>query len=308
MWPRLLTVVFLLALAGTAQAARPAGGAMVEAHKHYTHGHDWHVQLEVNATGTRLATIVAYSQECQATGFAQGVKLGRGGTFDITASLPGGDGTWTVEGRFTSPAAAAGTWTLTNGDCTVTGDFRANDSTGHFLVGNPYEYPPARITRDRRVQRLTAKFKANAWRFTPMRARALGYSFARHPPCPAMVHARKHQTRMWGRVLDPLAPQSLMYWCTPSGKYFILAGAMFRAPARKRPPDFGNLLQWHRHASTRTANWMTHLWLTPSLRDAWATCSPFRAFEAAGMFRYRPFPWIPETQPCSDTPRLGGAA
>jgi hypothetical protein len=280
--------------------ARPASGAMVEDHRHYTQGHDWHVQLEVSRSRTRLATVVTYSQECDGTGFTQGAKISLSGAFDVTGRFPSGGGTWNVKGRFTSPATAVGTWSVERGDCAVQGEFNANDRTGHFLLGNPYEYPPERIKANRKLMQLSAQFRKNAWRFTPARARALGYSFRNHPRCPSLVHARKYATRMWGTVLDPLAPQSLMYWC-PSPGHFILAGAMFRAPAATRPPTFGRLIQWHRHATTPTANWMTHMWLVPRLQDAWATCSPFRAFDEAGMFKYQPFTPIAETKPCSDT-------
>lgn len=284
------------------EGATPRGGAMVEAHRHYTGGRDWHVQLEVTRSARRLATVVAYSQACGVTGFAQGATLGPGGTFDVAGGFPDAEGQWTVQGRFTGSVIAVGSWSVVSGSCVDGGEFRASDSTGHFLVGNPFEYAPARINRSRTLRRITSRFRSNAWRFTPSRARKSGYSFRDRGACPSMIHARKHGTAMWGRVLDPLAPQALMYWCTPRGR-LILAGAMFRAPSRKRPPTFGNLIQWHRHGTTKTANWMTHLWLVPDLHDAWATCAPFRAFEAAGMFRFEAFPWIPETKPCSDTAR-----
>lgn len=301
----LIVTAALAVSVAPAAAVSPRPGAMVEAHQHYTRGHDWHVQLEVTRPATRLATVVVYSQQCKATGFVQGHPIEAGGRFSVDDALPEGKGRFTVEGVFTKPVVAMGTWTVTTADgCTDGGEFTAGDATGHFLVGNPFEYPPRRIRLHVGLQRIYKTFRRNAWRFTPARARAKGYSFRDAPKCPALVHARKFGTNYWGTVLDPLAPQSLMYWCEKPGKY-VLAGAMFRAPADRRPKDYGNLIQWHRHSTTPTANWMTHMWLTPNIVDAWATCSPFRAWETAGMWKYVPFTPIQETQPCTDTPGLG---
>lgn len=300
----ILAAAVSLCAAAPALAVAPRPRAMVEDHAHYTGGDDWHVQLEVTRKASRFSSVVVYSQRCNATGFVQGAPLGGGGTFDVDAALPKGAGRFTVSGEFTSPVIAAGTWTITTADCEASGSFTAKDSTGHFMVGNPFEYPPRRIRLHVGLQRIYKTFRRNAWRFTPARARAAGYSFRGAPRCPALVHARKFGTNFWGEVLDPLAPQSLMYWCERPGQY-RLAGAMFRAPLDKRPKSYDNLIRWHKHMTTQTANWMTHLWLTPSIVDAWATCSPFRAWERAGMWSYVPFTPIQETKPCTDTPGLG---
>lgn len=273
---------------------------MLEAHRHYSKGQDWHVQLEVAKRPTRFATVVVYSQRCSATGFLTGGRVRPDGTFMLSGELPDGRGTWSAGGQFTGPVVASGRWSVTTADCTDGGDFTAQDANGHFLIGNPFEYPSAGIRRHPRLRQITQAFRRAAPRFTPARARALGYSFAGAPACPAMVHARRKGTAMWGKVLDPRAPQSLMYWCGADGRY-KLAGAMFRADGRTRPGTFGRLIRWHKHGGKRTSHWMTHLWLVPDLRDAWATCSPFRAYEAAGLFAYEPFAWIPETRPCTDT-------
>ena len=303
--PLFIAAAFVtMALATPALAVTPQSRAMVEDHLHYSGGDDWHVQLEVTRSATRLASVVVYSQRCKATGFVQGDPLGSGGKIDVDAALPKDTGRFTVKGEFTSPVIASGTWTITTEDCSAEGQFTAKDSTGHFMVGNPFEYPPKRVRLHVGLQRIHKTFRRNAWRFTPARARALGYSFRDAPDCPSIVHARKRGTSMWGDVLNPLEPQSLMYWCEKPGRY-KLAGAMFRAPADERPKDFDNLVRWHKHATTPTANWMTHLWLTPNIVDAWAACTPFRAWEKAGMFKYVPFKPIMETTPCSDTPRLG---
>ena len=281
---------------------------MVEDHRHDTGGDDWHVQLDVSKTGTRLSSVVNYSQRCKVTGFVQGIPLGSGGTFAVDAPLPDDQGRFVVNGAFTGPVTASGTWTVTTPTCTAQGEFTAKDSTGHFLVGNPFEYAPERIAENADIGRITYLFRryAAAGRFTPARARAMGYSFRGwNGGCPDMVHARKRGTMFWGKVLDPSAPQSLMYWCG-SDRKLVLAGAMFRAPGDVRPRSYGNLIQWHKHATSRTANWMTHLWLTRDMRSTWATCAPFLAYEQAGMFSYEEYPWIMETKPCTDTPGYEG--
>lgn len=280
---------------------------MLEAHLHYTKGQDWHVQLEVARKPTRFASVVVYSQRCNATGFLPGGQLQPDGSFAVGGELPDSGGTWSATGQFTGPVVASGIWSVTTPDCTDSGEYTAQDANGHFLVGNPYEYAPDAIRQHPKLRRITAAFRREAPRFTPARARKLGYSFEGADACPAMVHARKKGTAMWGKVLDPKAPQSLMYWCGSDGRYEI-AGAMFRADGSKRPKHFGRLIQWHKHGARRTSNWMTHLWLVPDMRDAWATCSPFRAYEAAGVLTYEPFRWIPETRPCSDTVGFDPAA
>src|SRR5690349_11124653 len=209
----------LLALPAAADAAKPRPKALLEAHRHNTGGHDWHVQVEINKTSTVLTTIVVYSQLCGETGFTQKVPIGSDGTFQLT-DVPFVDkkGTFSVQGDFTDPDHANGSWSVIKGDCTDGGPFRLQDATGHFLIGNPYEYAPAKINGNslaaRRLRKLKYDTRQNARKFdTIAKARRQGYELSTATGCPGLHHARKHGTAMWGKVLDPTAPQSLVYWC-----------------------------------------------------------------------------------------------
>jgi hypothetical protein len=303
---RWIAVLALLVFAPSASAVTPRSQAILENHRHFTHGHDWHVQVEVNNRSTKLATVVAYAQECGETGFAVGVPLDPRGSFAVDRRLADGNGRFTVRGTFTSPDRANGTWQITTGDCTFGGNFAAQDATGHFLLGNPYDYAPRRIRGASRYARLLRGFQrrvqAAGRRFPMARARRLGYALD-NSYCPGLVHARKHGTAMWGPLLDPRQPQSLVYWCD-ARRHWTLAGMMFRAHGASRPPTFGRLIQWHKHGGTRTATWMTHVWLVRDPLAAFATCAPFNAFSAAGKFSYHRYIAVPGDQPCADTAGL----
>lgn len=299
-----LAAIALLPVAADAAAPRPK--AMLEAHRHNTGGQDWHVQLEVNKNSTRLVTVVVYAQSCGATGFTQGVKLGKDGTFDLT-DVPfeeEGGGTWSLHGQFTDLDHATGVWSVAKGDCTASGDFRAQDASGHFLIGNPYEYAPASVNGDslnaRRLRKLKWETRQNAKRFdTIAKSRKLGYELSTSTGCPGLHHSRKHGTAMWGKVLDATAPQSLVYWCD-SDMHWTLAAFMYRADGKSRPNTYGKMIQWHKHGPT--ASWMTHIWMVPNAIQAFATCAPFPAFAFAGIFSYEPYLIDAQVdRPCSDS-------
>jgi hypothetical protein len=297
-------LVALAVLPASADAARPRARALLENHRHYTHGHDWHVQLEVDKSGRKLASVIAYSQECGDTGFIQHQTIHSDGSFAILAPLADGQGSFAVQGRFTSKDRADGTWSLTKGDCTFGGEFHAQDATGHFLLGNPYDYAPERIYGKSHYARLLRHFQHEVQRaaphFHPGRAIKLGYEKSSAAGCPGLNHFRKKGTSMWGPVLDPMQPQSLVYWCDAQRR-FRLAGMMFRARGTTRPTTFGNLIQWHKHGATRSATWMTHVWLVRDPVSAFASCAPFNAFAAEGKFSYHKYIAVPGDQPCSDT-------
>jgi hypothetical protein len=111
---------------------------------------------------------------------------------------------------------------------------------------------------------------------------------------------------MWGRLLDPSAPQSLVYWCDAK-RHWKLAAYMYRAPAASKPNTFGGLLQWHKHGAT--AAWMIHVWMVPDVRAAFATCLPFQAFARFSIFSYQRYKADTMNDlPCSDTNRKGAGA
>jgi hypothetical protein len=80
--------------------------------------------------------------------------------------------------------------------------------------------PPWRLIRAAR--RTRARFDTLA------EARRLGYKL--DPAwriwatlCPGTWHLRKHGVSMWGRLLNPRAPQGLMYWCDSHGRWKLAA-------------------------------------------------------------------------------------
>lgn len=161
------------------------------------------------------------------------------------------------------------------------------------MVGNPHEFPDlaaaghANVMRARRLLRASRR---TAPRFdTPARAARLGY-VVRRSMRPGFVHARKHGARFWGRKFDAAAPQALVFWCPSKGRC-TLTTYMYRAPAAKPPSTWGDLLMWHRHGTTATASWMTHVWLLRRVSDGFATCANWTALERGlGIHRerYRP--------------------
>lgn len=278
---------------------------MLEAHRHNTKGSDWHVQLEVNRDATRLSTVVVYSQKCKVTGFTTRAPLGPDGAFELAAvPFQEGGGTWTVRGTFSSANRAEGNWSVDRGECTDSGEFRAQDATGHFLVGNPYEYAPEKITgptaEAKALRTLQERTHFNARRFdTIAKSRELGYELSTARGCPGLHHSRKHGTAYWGKTLDPTAPQSLVYWCDAQNRW-TLAAFMYRAPGDVRPDTYRGMLQWHKHG--RDANWMTHVWLVDDPVAAFATCAPFPAFAAQGLFTYEDYLIDAQVDtPCSDS-------
>lgn len=298
-------VTAALLVPAAAPAAPPRPGAILADDRHDSNGGGWHVQAEVNRRGTQLATAVVYSQRCKATGFLTKVPLSADGAFDIAgATFRDGGGTWSLQGAFSFPDRAEGTWSVTRGECTDGGAFRAQDASGHFLIGNPFEYAPPGIYGNslaaRRLRRIKYLSRLNAARFdTLAESSRAGYELSMDTGCPGMHHARKRGTAMWGKTLDPTAPQALMYWCDSAGNW-TLAGFMYRAAADTRPSTFSNLLQWHRHG--RASNWMAHVWLVPDPAASFATCAPFPAFEDSGLLRYEPYVIdIRADAPCSDS-------
>src|SRR3954454_5590796 len=296
----------LLLLPATSHAGLPRSQAMLEAHRHNTGGHDWHVQLEVNKQQNRLTTVVVYSQLCNETGFTQKVPLAKDGSYNLV-NVPFVDkkGTFSLQGTFPDPDHSIGSWSVNTTDGGVDGgQYKLQDASGHFLIGNPYEYAPAGILGDslaaRRLRRLKLLTRRSAKRFdTIAKARKQGYEVSTVTGCPGLHHARKHGTAMWGKVLDPTAPQSLVYWCD-SNKHWTLAAFMYRAAGDQRPNTFNRLIQWHKHGPTAT--WMTHVWLVSDPVAAFATCAPFPAFAADGIFSYEPFRVDTMVdQPCSDS-------
>jgi hypothetical protein len=177
-------------------------------------------------------------------------------------------------------------------------------------AGNRAPYPDlgrASAVNRRRAERLRAASNREAARFASVAlAEAAGY--VADPSIspvhrPGLVHYRKHGPRFWGRLLNPAAPQALVFWC-PSAGECALAAFMYRALPRPLPPTYGHIVGWHRHDPT--AGWMTHVWLTDDPAATFAQCAPFAALGARNpALVYEPYePDIPGLdEPC---PAQGG--
>jgi hypothetical protein len=178
---------------------------------------------------------------------------------------------------------------------------------GVLHVGNALPYPELHgvaLEQRRRARALRrATLRAAVRLDTPAEAIARGYvARAAVSPLyrPGLWHFRKRGVRFWGRVLEPRRPQALIFWC-PSVGACRLAAFVFRAPPG-RPPTYGGLLGWHRHATHAT--WMTHVWLTGAIRTALAQCAPFRALQAQNpALAWEPYvPDVPRVDaPCPDS-------
>jgi hypothetical protein len=157
----------------------------------------------------------------------------------------------------------------------------ASSASGSMqMVGQMGEYPDTTrvsATNLRAGTRLVEDTWANVSRFdTTAEAEQLNYSFNSAEDAslgwPGVRHMRKNGARFWGKVLNPRAPQALLWWCQ-APEQCTLIGAMYRAQPEAMPPTYGGLIHWHKHGLT--GSWMTHLWLTHDLRSALARCVPF---------------------------------
>jgi hypothetical protein len=308
---RLAALALVLCLTATAAQAAAATvhakpSTMFEDHLHGTAGNDWHIQLQSDGSGRRLTSLVLYAEHCDTTVLATGLRVAADGTFSAHGTYDHRKGSWSASGVFADADNARGTWSVTDGSCTVADHpFAAHDGHGHFILGNERPYAPRTILgrswRARHLRGLQASTLAHAsrWR-TLARAKKAGYVISpKEYRCPGIFHARKHSNYMWGRLLDTAAPQALVFWCDPAGRSRMIA-AMYRADAASTPPTFRGLIQWHKHGDGPT--WMTHIWLVSDSVSAFATCVPFRALSAAGIASYAAYrPDIPIDQPCPET-------
>jgi hypothetical protein len=202
---------------------------------------------------------------------------------------------------------------LVIGSLALTAPALADDmpmATGMQMRGDMSPYPQVEKATPRqyaKVKRLWKSSRARADLFRPIsRALKRGYQFAPSDDVgigfPGIRHLRKRGNRFWGNLLDPKAPQALMYWCVTKAQC-TLVGFMFRAPAMSKPPVFGPMLAWHMHTNGRS--WMTHLWLTGDVRSAFARCAPWPAFTKA--FGITKAAWPEDVDADRECPADGGS-
>jgi hypothetical protein len=145
-------------------------------------------------------------------------------------------------------------------------------------------------TRDQRAQagQFLAATTANAQQRFPTfdAARAAGYAFAprsfEDQKDLDYWHLTNHAYLKDKRDLDPVRPESLMYWNDKDGSPQLLA-AVFRMPTRKPNPALGGpIIQWHLHPNSRGRRGrykMTHVWLLPDLHGAYSMSMPTKGLQ-----------------------------
>ena len=133
----------------------------------------------------------------------------------------------------------------------------------------------------------------------------------RHPGKPLAavpaLHVPAQPARADGRLLDPSAPETLIYHRSAQGD-LTLEGVMFTAEQQQPPSSYAPYLRWHFHATcvgpdgarttpddghdtsscptgtkARTSGYMTHVWFVPpdDLVHAFALAPPKAALRAA---------------------------
>jgi hypothetical protein len=178
---------------------------------------------------------------------------------------------------------------------------------GHDPFRHPPDYPDLAAAGQRQVSRAQALYDrtraAAARRFpTATAAVAAGYRPRREEAKDTLLHLNKRSYYRDRRVLDPMRPESLVYW--HSGVRWELVGVMYRASSRKAPPRTGapKIARWHVHGGCRAGRprpgdryrrvcprgmrlaiggtLMMHVWLTNDLRSAFAMGPPDAELES----------------------------
>jgi hypothetical protein len=116
------------------------------------------------------------------------------------------------------------------------------------------------------------------------------------------VHVPNSANRIDGKILDPSAPETLIYRRSAEGK-FTLVGVMFTAEKKTPPTSYQPYVRWHTHeactgggvkklkpvdgkcaagTTLRTSGAMSHLWFVDSaqLAQAYAVKPPLKALAA----------------------------
>jgi hypothetical protein len=160
-------------------------------------------------------------------------------------------------------------------------------------------YPDMSMASKKQVAQARALW-ARSRHAAPAFYRTGGAAAAGYRPDPHTSGAKRPYVAHWrlhGRtdvvhhpMLDTSRPESLMYWYPKHGRP-VLIGYMYRAPRMHTPKLGGPILMWHSHSShgRMGPTAMTHVWLTRSLRTAYARCMPVMALEKAKpRFHYAP--------------------
>jgi hypothetical protein len=288
-----------LAIVSGAQAALPPKGASFSFADHATAGRNWHVEFTIDARSrTRLATLIVYSEQCDATVIKRGKPISGSGVVAASGGLMGG-GTWAVNATFTSTHKIVGAMRMTRADCdtgllrfpnAVTGD--GTSGGHHHGAGTQYPDLDAATPHERGQARALQLRVLKKWSGTTVGgAQRLG--FWRSPMFKkkaGMFHMYNDRYESDGRMFDARRPESLVFWRPPHGQP-VLLGLMFRVPPGKRPSFAGPIPIYHHHQSRsgRIVSEMTHLWMVKGRKAAWAFCLPTKQLAAYNpRFKYLP--------------------
>jgi hypothetical protein len=297
-----------LLVTANARAAMPMPGAHFLFHDHRTAGDGWHIEMVVGKKDPRfLRQLVLYSERCSETILTTHVRIRDDGTIATTkmfTTAAGGQGTWRLDARWTDMDHVTGSFQITRPGCdggvrSFTAGTEEHGHQGHVHVayGTPVgSYPDLTQGGTRALAQVR-----RLWRDSMRAARqrlssysgvlALGYTpWARKSTWtpPMVFHVRSKPYERDGRTLDPLRPESLVYWWPRKGEP-VLVAFMYRAPTGLGWPEFGKpLLGWHAHGHKKAGpTIMTHVWMTRDLRSAIANCMPVQQLEAANRrFRF----------------------
>jgi len=320
-----LVVGALLVVAGAAHAALPPKGATFSFHDHQTPGKNWHVEIRIDQKNPKkIATLVAYSQQCKGTIAKTGLPISDAGVIAASGGLKG-YGWWEVNATVNEPTTIVGTMRMRRADCdtgvlsypnAITGD----GHTGHAHAGGGHahgsqyaDFGSASLAERKQARALHRRVLKTWSGITPARAKLRGFHRppGSKPVVGFMYHMYNQRYERDGRLFDAKRPESLVFWRRADGDSVIL-GSMFRVPPGRRPSFAGPVPSYHGHADAtgKIPNQMTHVWMTKGPKMAWANCLPVGQLE-----RYNPaFKWSADRErerfgaPCVEATPPGSLA
>jgi len=276
----------MLLIAGTARAALPPKGASFAFHDHDTAGKNWHIEIRIDQKNPeKIATLVAYSQQCKGTVAKTGLPISDAGVIAASGGLKG-YGWWEVNATVQAPTTIVGTMRMRRADCdtgvlsypnAITGDEHTDHAHSGGGHGHGPKYPDfagASLAQRKQARALHRRVLKTWTGITLAQAERLGWLQlgGSKKTRPGTFHIYNQRYEKDKRLLDARRPESLVFWRRADGKSVIL-GAMFRVPAGKRPRFAGPIPIYHSHGQT-VKNRMTHVWLTKGPKSAWANCVP----------------------------------
>jgi len=296
----------LLLIASAVQAALPPKGATFAFHDHQTPGKNWHVEIRIDRKNPKkIATLVAYSQQCKGTVAKTGLPISDAGVIAASGGLKG-YGWWEVNATVQAPTTIVGTMRMRRADCdtgvlsypnAITDGHtdHAHAGGGHTHGSQYADFGSASLAERKQARALHRRVLRTWSGITPARAKLRGFHRppGSKPVVGFMYHMYNQRYERDGRLFDAKRPESLVFWRRADGDS-VLLGPMFRVPRGKRPSFAGPIPIYHGHASAggKAPNQMTHVWMTKGPKSAWANCLPVFHLQQYNPF----FKWTPDTK------------